>query len=136
MLDISVFLLNYLGRDAFLWLLWRSCYLDELFFMNSGPLKVKDSSFPSCCIKNVLTPLLLSPHPSQYSFRYGIDEVLGLWYDMGWYCWLAFLCMHWFWFNPLRCLNVFPKFRLNMGSIMEWAVDISTSIVSRVQRLL
>ena len=78
-LDVSVFLLNDLGRDTFLWMLRRSCYLDEFFFMNNVTMKGQLSSFPSCCIKNFLITLLLSPHLSQYSFRYGIDMVLGLW---------------------------------------------------------
>ena len=78
MLDVSVFLLNSLGRDPFFLLLQRSCSLDDFLFMNSGPLKGQVYIFPSCCIKNSLKPLLLIPHPIQSSFGYGIDEVLGL----------------------------------------------------------
>ena len=77
-LYVSVFLLNSLGRDPFSLLLWRSCSLDYFFFMNNGPLKRQVYIFPSCSINNYLTPLLLIPHPMQYSFRYGTDEVLCL----------------------------------------------------------
>ena len=78
-LDVSVFLLKSLGRDKFLWLFWRSCSLAGFFFMNNGPQKGQVSSFPSCCIRNSLSPLLLIPHPIQSSFKYRIDEVLGIW---------------------------------------------------------
>ena len=44
------------------------------FFKYNGPLKRKCSSFPSCCIKCFLKPLLLSPHPIQTYFRYDIGE--------------------------------------------------------------
>ena len=93
-LDVSVFLLESLGCDPFLWFFWRSCSLDEFFFMNHGPLKGQVSSFPSCCINNSLMPLVLSPHQIQSSFRYVTDEVLDIWYDMSWYCWLVFLCWY------------------------------------------
>ena len=81
---------------------------------------------------NYLTPLLLSPHTIRSSFRYEIDEVLGLWYCMGWYFWLLFLWMCWRLFGTLWWWNVLQKFWFTMGSIMEWAVDMSTSNVSRV----
>ena len=78
-LDVSVFLLNYLGCDPFLWFFWSSCSLDKKLFTENGPLKGQVSSFPLCWIKKYITPLLLSPHTSQYSFNYGIYEVLGIW---------------------------------------------------------
>ena len=65
-------------------LFWMSCSLCEFLFIYNGPLKGQWSSFPSCCINNYLTPLLLIPHPIKSSFRYGIDEVLGIWKDLGW----------------------------------------------------
>ena len=49
-----------------------------LLFINNDPMKGQVSSFPSCFINNYLTPLLLSPHPRQSSFRHGIDKVLGI----------------------------------------------------------
>ena len=72
-----MFLLKYLGlihvyyfsEGAVLWL---------PFYVNNGTLKVQVSSFPSYCINNYLTPLLLRTHPRQSYFRYGIDEVLYL----------------------------------------------------------
>ena len=54
--------------------------------MYNGPLKGKFSSVPSCFINSSLTPLLLSPHPRQLSFKYGIEDVLCLWKYMGSYC--------------------------------------------------
>ena len=78
MLDVSVFLLKYLGRDTFLLLLWSRFSLSELLFMKNVPLKGQVSSFPSFCIDNFLTTLLLIPYPRQFCFRYGIDEVLGI----------------------------------------------------------
>ena len=78
-LDISVFLLNSLGRNPLLWLFWRSWSLDKIFFMKIGPLKGQVSSFPSCWINNSLTTLLLITHPIQSTFRYVIDKILGLW---------------------------------------------------------
>ena len=51
--------------------------------MYNGHLKRKFYSVPSCCIKGSLTPLLLSPHPRKYSFRYGIEDFLCLWKDLG-----------------------------------------------------
>ena len=62
-LYISVFLLKSLGYDPFLWLLLMGCYLVEFFFLRNGYLKGEVSSFPSCCINNYLTPLLLSSYP-------------------------------------------------------------------------
>ena len=89
-LDVYLFLLKYFGHDTCLWLLWRilmqSCSLVDFFLMNKGPTKGQLYSFPSCYINNYITPLLLSTNPIQYYFRYGIDEALDLWKDMGWYC--------------------------------------------------
>ena len=51
--------------------------------MYNGTMKGKCSSVPSCCIKISLTPMLLSPHPRQFYFRYGIDDVLDIWKDLG-----------------------------------------------------
>ena len=51
--------------------------------MYIGPLKGGFSSVLSCCINSSLTHLLLGPHPRQLYFRYGIEDVLGLWKDMG-----------------------------------------------------
>ena len=78
-LDVSVFLLKTFCCDQLLWFFWRRCYLADFFFMNNGNLNGKLSGFPSCCIINSLTTLLLSPHPIHSSFRYEIDEFLGIW---------------------------------------------------------
>ena len=86
---ISIFI-EVQGPWSILLLLQSSCSLDYFFFVKNGPLKGQASSFPSCWINNSLTPLLLTPHTIQSSFRYGINEVLGLWYDLSWYCWLVF----------------------------------------------
>ena len=58
------------SEGALLWL--------PFLFMNNGTLKGKVSSFPSYCIDNDLMIFLLIPHSIHYSFRYGIDEVLGI----------------------------------------------------------
>ena len=148
-LDVFL-LLKYFACDPCLWFFWRIFSLNDFLWMYNGPLKGKLSSVTSCCIENSFTPLLLIPHPIQYYFRYGIDEVLGIWNDMGWYFWLLFLCCHcwilflcwcwwlvflwvcWRWFGPLWCWNVFPKFRLKMGSIIEWYGVMYISAVYRV----
>ena len=118
-----------------------SYYLAEFLFMKNCPLKGKVSSITSCSINNSITLLLLSPHTIQYSLRYGIDEVLGIWYDLCWYCWLVFFCWYcwlvfmwvcWRWFGPFWCWNAWPKFRLTMGSIIEWYYVMSISSVYRV----
>ena len=44
-LDLSVFLLDYLGRDPFLWLFWRSFSLDDFLFINNDTMRVQVSSF-------------------------------------------------------------------------------------------
>ena len=92
-LDVYLFLLKYFARNQFLWLFWRSLWLTFYVFTNVT-LKGKLSSVPSFCINNYLTPLLLSPHPIQSYFRYGIYEFLGVWNNLVWYCWLVFL----FWY--------------------------------------
>ena len=124
MLNLSAFLLKYFGCDPFLWLFWRVCSLDEFLFTNNDTLKGNLSNLPSCYINNYLTTLLLITHPIQSYLRYGIGEVLGLWNDLGWYCWLLFLCWYywlvflwvcWRWFGTFWCWNVFPKSRLTMG---------------------
>ena len=78
-LDVPVFLLKYLGIDTLLWLFWRSFSISSCFLMNNGPLKGHYSNFPSCCINNYLNTLLLIPHEGHYYFRYGIDDVIGIW---------------------------------------------------------
>ena len=88
-LDVSVSLLKSLCCDPILWLFWKSYYLVNFFFINNGPLKVQVSSFSSFCIKNYLAPFFC-PHSRQFSLSYGIGESLGIWYDLGWYCWLVF----------------------------------------------
>ena len=74
---VSVFV-EVFSRDSFLLLFCRSCYMDDLFFMNNIPLKGYVSIFPSCFIGNSLTPLLLSSHPRHSSFRYVIHKVLSI----------------------------------------------------------
>ena len=123
-----------LDRDPFLWLFWRSCSLDEFLFINNGPLKGQVSSFQSCFVHDYLTPLLLSPHKIQPSFRHGIYEVLAIWYNLDWYCWLVFLWVCWCLFGPFWCWNVFTKFRLTMGSIIWWEYFMSVSAISRVTK--
>ena len=122
-LDVSVFLLSSIGCDTFLWLFWGKFSLTGFLFMNNGHLKGQISSLTSSCIKNYPQPLFLSTHLIQSYFRYGIDGVLSLWKDLGWYCWLLFLCCYcwlvflwvsWCWFGTLWCWNVLPKLRLTM----------------------
>ena len=38
-------------------------------------------------------------------------------------------------FFPFLCWNLFPKFLLTMGSIIEWDVVMSISAVSRVSNI-
>ena len=155
-------LLKFFGRDIFLWLFWKSCYLGAFSCIYNGPLKGKCSSAPLCFVNNYLTPLLLSPHPVQFFFSYGIDEVLDIWRNLVWYClivfvcwcwWLMFFCWYfclvflcwlcllvflwvcWFWFAPLWCWNLFPKFLLKMGSIIEWDGVMSMSDVYRISNI-
>ena len=92
-LDVWVFLLKSLGSDPVLWLSQRSCSLDNFFFVTNGTLNEQVYSFP-CCIKISLTHLFLSTHQINSYLRYRIDEFLGIWYNLGWYCWLVFLCWY------------------------------------------
>ena len=102
------FLLKYFGRDTCLWLFWRSCSLVAFVCMYNGPLNGQLSSVQSCCIKNYITPLLLIKHPIQFYYRYVINDILGIWKDMGWYCWLVFLCWYcWLVFLCWYCCLVF-----------------------------
>ena len=104
----------------------RDIFSFSTVLMNNGPLKGKISSFLSCCINNYLNNLLSRPQARQYSFRYIIYEVLGIWYYLGWYCWLFFKCGCWCWFGPFCWWKVLPKFLLKIGSILEWDFDMST----------
>ena len=122
-------------------------------FMYNGPLKGKFSSFTSYCINNYLTHLLLIPHTIQYCLSYEFYEVLGIWKDLVWYCWLLFLCWYcWLvflcWcsllvflrmclslFVTFWCWNLLPKFLLTMGSIVEWYGVMSVSAISRVSKI-
>ena len=92
LLYVSLFLLNSFVHDPCLWFFWRCFYLDDFFFIYNGPLEGQFYIVPTYFINHYLTTLLLIPHLIQSSFRYGIDEVLGLWKDICWYCWLVFLC--------------------------------------------
>ena len=137
-LDAHLFLLNSFGLDPYLWLFWISCSMVAFACMYNGTLKGKCSSVPSCCMWISLTPLLLIPHPRNFSFRYGIEDVLCLWKDLGqyywlyfgwpvflcWYCylwviwwyfWMEFQLVCWSWFGPFWLWNVFPKFLLTIG---------------------
>ena len=114
--------------------------MGEFLFMNNGPMRGEISSSPSCCINNYITPLMLIPHTIKYCFRYGIYYVLVIWYDMGWYfwilflcwyCWLVFLWMSWRWFILFWCCNLLPKFWLKIGSIIEWDTIQSISSIYR-----
>ena len=96
------------------------------------------------------------------NFRYGIDDVMDIWNDLCWYCWLVFMCWYcwplflwwycclvficWYWwlvflwvfwrlFGPLWCWNVFTKLMLTMGSIIEWDGFMSMSAVYRVSNI-
>ena len=106
-----------------------SCYL---FLAKQWYSESRKSNFPSLCINSYNTPLLLGPQTRQYSFRYGIDEVLGIWYDLNWYFWPVFLWIKWNLFGQLFWWQVLPKFLLTIWYIMELAVDMYTSAVSRV----
>ena len=139
---------------VFLWLPFAYMYTD--------PLKGQFYSVTSCCINSSLTPLLLSPHPRKFSFMYRIENTLCIWKDMGWYCWLGFLCwccwpvfLCWYccivvlwWYFWLKFLlvcwqlfgtfwwwNVFTNLLLKMGSIIEWYGLMSMSAVSRVSKI-
>ena len=57
-----------------------------LFLYEQCYMKFNVSNFPTCCINNSLTNLLLIPHPQQSYFRYGIEDFIGLWKDLDWYC--------------------------------------------------
>ena len=145
LLDVSLFLLNSFGHDPCLWLFLISCSMGEFLCIYIGPPKGKFSSVTSCCIKYSLTPFFLSRHPIHSSFGYRIDEVLGIWKDLCWYCWQVFMCWYcwqvflcyycwlfflcwccwmvllwvfWRWFGPFWCCNILPKFLLTMGSII------------------
>ena len=82
-LDISLFLLNYFVLDPCLRFFLRSFSLGAFACMYNGTLKGKCSNVSLCCIISSLTYLLLSPHPRQFSFRYGIEYVLCIWKDLG-----------------------------------------------------
>ena len=112
----------------------------------------KFSSFPSFCINNYLTHFLSSKQLIQSSSRNGIDELLGLWKNLGWYFWLFFLCWYfwlvflccccwivyfcacWLWFGPFWCWNILPKFRLKIISIIDWDNCMSIYDVSGVSK--
>ena len=119
------------GLDTCLLLFWIICSLAASFLMTNGPLKGHISNFLSFCINNSLTPLLVSPYPIQSSFRYGIEEVLGILKDFYLYCWPVGLCTCWRWFDPLLWWRLFPISLLTICSIMQWAVDMSISYVSK-----
>ena len=130
---INVFLV--FGSWSIFMIVLKKLLSGQFFFMNNGPLKVQVSSFPSFCTNNYLTPLLLSPHTRQFYVGYVIDdEVLGLWKELDWYFWLVFLWMCCRWFGPFWWWKVLPKFLFTMVSIMEWAVDVSTSAVSKISK--
>ena len=57
--------------------------MGDFLCMYNGPLKRQLSSVAYCFINSSLTSLLLIPHPRKLSFRYGIDDVLDLWKDLG-----------------------------------------------------
>ena len=157
-----IFLLKSFEIDPCLWFFLRSCSLGAFACMYNGPIKGGFSSVQSCCINSYITPLLLIPHPRQFSFRYWIEDVLGMWKDLVWYCLLWFLCwcywpvflswycclvlllwycllafllVCWRWFDTFWWWNLFPKFLLTMGSIIEWDLFISNSDVSRVSKI-
>ena len=136
-LYLSLLLLDSFFIDSCLWLFWGSCSLGSFACMYNGPLTGGFSIVPSCCMISSLTPLLFNPHPRNVSFRYGIEDIICIWKDMGWYfwlgcllwcCWPVFLCCYcclvvlwwysflvfllvcWRWFGPFWWWNVFPKF--------------------------
>ena len=54
-------------------IIWRRCSIYDFFFMNNYTMKGHVSNFPSCWINSSFTPLLLSSHTRQSSFRYEIE---------------------------------------------------------------
>ena len=76
-LYVSVFFKS-LGSDPFLLLFQRIRSLSDFLFIKNGSMKGKVYNFPLCWIKNYLTNLFLSPHTTQSSLRYVIDDVLGI----------------------------------------------------------
>ena len=129
-LYVSVFLLKSLGRGPFLCFFLRSCSMDSFFFVNNVPLKVQVSIFPSCWINSSLMPFWLSPHHRQSSFRYLIDEVLGIWYDLGWYCLLVFLWVCRRWFRPLWWWYVYICCFYGFKDFSNCGVEYSGGLVS------
>ena len=132
-IDVSKLLLKSLGLDPFLLLLLRICSRDAFFLINNSPLKRQVSNYPSFQINNFLQPLLWSLNLISPSFKYGGENLLDIWKDLDWYCWIVFLWEIWSWFGPFYWWQIFPNFLLKIGSIMvEWcAVVVYTSTVSK-----
>ena len=57
--------------------------MDDFACMYNYPMKGRFSSVLSCCINSCIIHSLLGPHPRRFSFRCGIEVVLGLWKDLG-----------------------------------------------------
>ena len=94
-IEVSIFKLKSFDIYPCLWLLWRGCSLSVFFFTDNCPLKGDVSNFLLFWINNSLIPLLLIPHPRKSYFRYVVEEFLGLWMDICWYCWPVVLCICW-----------------------------------------
>ena len=156
-LDVSLFLLKFLAVihvcgcsvGVFLWVPFN---VFTMVLWRDNSLVFHHFSFIS-----YLAPLFLITHPRYFYFMCGIDDALNIWKDLGWYCWLVFICwccwpvflcyyccllllcwylwlvfflVYWSLFVPLWCWNLFPKFLLKMCSIIEWDGFISMSDVS------
>ena len=93
-LDLSMFLLNYLGLDTCLLLFWSGQSLSDLVLINNRPLKVHISIFSSCCINNSLTYLLSITHPKIY-FRHGGAKLFDICKGLYWYFLPVYLCTCW-----------------------------------------
>ena len=99
-IELSTFLLESFGIDPFLLMLWRSCYIDAFFLIKNGSLIGNVSNFTSCHINISFASWLLSIHLHQSSFIYVIEEGLGIWKNLEWYCWPEILWTWWNWFGP------------------------------------
>ena len=84
---ISIFVEVFWSWSFFVFVQKELFYGCIIFYKNC-PLEGKISNPPSFYINKYLTPLLMSPHPRNYFFRYVIGEVICLWYVLDWYCWL------------------------------------------------
>ena len=133
-IEVWIFLLKSLGIDPCLLLLWSSCSLDSFYWLKMVTWKGMSPNLPLLCINSYITTLLLSPNPWQSSFRCWIEDFPGILKNKYWYYLHVVLLTCWRWFGPFRRLKSSSKFMLTIVLIMEWAVYMYTSVVSRVSK--